>query len=35
MTDYYQAYGTVIALVIAGIALVVVAFTLNRLISPK
>jgi NADH-quinone oxidoreductase subunit A len=35
LTDYYQAYGTVIALVIAGIALVVVAFTLNRLISPK
>jgi NADH-quinone oxidoreductase subunit A len=35
MSDYYQAYGTVIALVIAGIALVAVAFALNRLVSPK
>ncbi|MGH8884650.1 MAG: NADH-quinone oxidoreductase subunit A [Egibacteraceae bacterium] len=35
MPEYYQAYGTIIALVIAGIALVAVAFTLNRLVSPK
>lgn len=35
MPTYYQAYGTVIALAIAGIALVAVAFTLNRLVSPK
>jgi NADH-quinone oxidoreductase subunit A len=33
--EYYQAYGTVIALAIAGIALVAVAFTLNRLVSPR
>jgi NADH-quinone oxidoreductase subunit A len=35
MPEYYQAYGTIIALVLAGIALVAIAFTLNRLISPK
>jgi NADH-quinone oxidoreductase subunit A len=32
---YYQAYGTVLALIVAGIALVAVAFTANRLISPR
>ena len=35
MSEYYAAYGTVIALVIAGIALVAVAFALQRLVSPK
>ena len=35
MTEYYEAYGTVIALLVAGIALVAVAFTLGRLVSPK
>ncbi|MGH3921581.1 MAG: NADH-quinone oxidoreductase subunit A [Pseudonocardiaceae bacterium] len=35
MPEYYQAYGTVIALVIAGIALVAIAFALNRVVSPK
>lgn len=34
MGDYYQAYGTVLALVGAGIALVAVAFTLSRLVRP-
>ena len=32
---YYQQYGTVLALMIAGIALVAVAFTLNRFIRPN
>jgi NADH-quinone oxidoreductase subunit A len=35
MTAYYQAYGTVLALLIAGIGLVVVAFVLGRIVSPK
>ena len=34
MPEYYQAYGTVLALVIAGIVLVALAFTLNRLVAP-
>ena len=34
LPDYYQAYGTVLALATAGVALVAVAFTLNRLIRP-
>ncbi|MDP8970826.1 MAG: NADH-quinone oxidoreductase subunit A [Actinomycetota bacterium] len=34
MTEYYQAYGTVLALIVAGIALVTVAFTVNRLVRP-
>ncbi len=34
MTEYYQAYATVIALLIAGIALVAVAFLLGRIVSP-
>ncbi|CAN5208681.1 NADH-quinone oxidoreductase subunit A [soil metagenome] len=34
MGQYYAAYGTVVALVVAGIALVAVAFTLNRLMRP-
>lgn len=35
MTEYYEAYGTVVALLIAGIGLVAVAFLLGRLVSPK
>ena len=35
MTEYYNAYGTVFALVLAGIALVALAFTVSRLVSPK
>lgn len=35
MSEYYASYGTVIALVVAGIALVAVAFGLQRLVSPK
>jgi len=34
MTDYYQAYGTVVALVITGILLVAVAFAVSRMVSP-
>jgi NADH-quinone oxidoreductase subunit A len=34
MEDYYQQYATVIALVIAGAALVAIAFTLNRVVRP-
>ena len=34
MAEYYQAYGTVLALVIAGAGLVAVAFTLSRLVRP-
>jgi NADH-quinone oxidoreductase subunit A len=32
--EYYAAYGTVLALIIAGIAIVALAFTLNRLLRP-
>jgi len=31
---YYQQYGTVLALVVAGILLVAAAFTVNRLVRP-
>src|SRR5690606_13363693 len=31
---YYQQYGTVLALVVAGIVLVAAAFTINRLVRP-
>jgi NADH-quinone oxidoreductase subunit A len=34
MTDYYTQYSTVLALIIAGILLVAVAFTLSRLVRP-
>ncbi len=34
MSGYYESYATVLALVVAGIALVAVAFTANRLIRP-
>ncbi|HVL98254.1 MAG TPA: NADH-quinone oxidoreductase subunit A [Egibacteraceae bacterium] len=34
MPDYYQAYGTVLALGVAGVLLVALAFTLNRLVAP-
>ncbi len=34
MDEYYAAYGVVVALVVAGIALVAVAFTLNRFVAP-
>jgi NADH-quinone oxidoreductase subunit A len=34
MTEYFEAYGTVMALVAAGILLVAVAFTVNRLLRP-
>ncbi len=33
--DYYAAYGTVLALIVAGIAVVALAFTLNRLLRPS
>ena len=32
---YYMQYGTVLALMVAGIVLVAAAFTLNRLIRPN
>jgi NADH-quinone oxidoreductase subunit A len=35
MTEYYQAYATVFALLIAGILLVGVAFLLGRIVSPN
>ena len=35
MTDYYQAYGTVLAMIGAGVALVALAFTINRFVSPS
>lgn len=34
MPEYYQAYTTVLALAVAGILLVAVAFTLGRLMAP-
>ncbi|MEX2620283.1 MAG: NADH-quinone oxidoreductase subunit A [Egibacteraceae bacterium] len=34
MPAYYQAYGTVLALVGAGVLLVAIAFTLSRLVAP-
>jgi NADH-quinone oxidoreductase subunit A len=34
VTDYYAAYGTVLALVIAGIAVAILAFTINRVLRP-
>lgn len=34
MTEYYQQYITVAAMIGAGIALVAIAFTLNRVIRP-
>lgn len=34
MTEYYQAYGVVLALVVAGAGLVAVAFTLSRFVRP-
>lgn len=34
MTEYYQAYGVVLALAVAGAGLVAVAFTLSRLVRP-
>jgi NADH-quinone oxidoreductase subunit A len=34
MTEYYTDYSTVLALVVAGILLVAVAFTLSRLVRP-
>ena len=34
MTEYYQSYGVVLALVVAGAGLVAVAFTLSRLVRP-
>jgi NADH-quinone oxidoreductase subunit A len=33
--EYYAGYATVLALVVAGIALVAIAFTLNRLMRPN
>ena len=35
MTDYYESYGVVLAVLIAGIGLVAVAFGLARLIAPR
>lgn len=34
MDDYYAAYTTVLALIVAGIAIVALAFTMNRLLRP-
>ena len=34
LATYYQQYGTVLALIVAGIVLVAAAFTANRLIRP-
>ena len=34
MSEYYAQYTTVLAMIVAGIALVAVAFTLNRLVRP-
>ena len=34
MDVYYQQYGTVLALLVAGILLVAAAFTVNRLVRP-
>jgi NADH-quinone oxidoreductase subunit A len=34
MPAYYAAYSTVLALLVAGVALVAVAFTVNRLVRP-
>lgn len=34
MTEYYDAYTTVFALAVAGVLLVAVAFTVNRLVRP-
>jgi NADH-quinone oxidoreductase subunit A len=34
MEEYYTQYGTVLALIVAGGALVAVAFTLNRVVRP-
>jgi NADH-quinone oxidoreductase subunit A len=33
-TPYYESYATIVALIVAGIALVAVAFTTNRLVRP-
>ena len=35
METYYQQYATVVGLLVAGVALVVVAFTAARIISPR
>jgi len=35
MTDYYEAYGTVLAMIAAGVALVAVAFALSRFVAPS
>ena len=35
MPDYFQSYGVVLAVVVAGAALVAVAFMAARLIAPK
>ncbi len=34
LPTYYQQYGTVLALIIAGVVLVAAAFTANRLVRP-
>ncbi len=34
LATYYQQYGTVLALIVAGIVLVAAAFTVNRLLRP-
>ena len=35
MPDYFQSYGVVLAVVVAGAALVAVAFTAARLVAPR
>jgi NADH-quinone oxidoreductase subunit A len=35
VTDYYESYGVVLTVLVAGIALVAVAFGLARLIAPR
>jgi NADH-quinone oxidoreductase subunit A len=34
MTEYYEVYTTAVALAVAGVLLVAVAFTVNRLVRP-
>jgi NADH-quinone oxidoreductase subunit A len=34
VTDYYESYGVVLAVLIAGVGLVAVAFTAARLVAP-
>jgi NADH-quinone oxidoreductase subunit A len=35
VSDYYESYGVVLAVLVAGVGLVAVAFTLARLVAPR